>query len=339
VALIGIRGLTTIFGPAPLAALRQLHAGTSKSDLLAGGHTLGLHGVDLDIEAGEIFVVMGLSGSGKSTLVRHVNRLIEPTAGRVFIDGQDVMALGTRELVALRRQRMAMVFQGFGLLDHRRVIDNVALGLELRGVDRRTRRRRAMDWIDRVGLAGYEQHFPEQLSGGMQQRVGLARALASETDIILMDEPFSALDPPIRAQLQRELLTLHAQQGRTIVFITHDLDEALRIGTRLAILRDGQVIQVAAPRDLLTHPVDDHVAAFVRDANRARALTIGAALAPWPADLPMPGHDTAVDVDATIEQALHQLIGRATPLAVRRGTAIIGQVSIASLRELLAQTH
>lgn len=338
-ALIEIRGVTTIFGPAPPTALQKLRSGMDKSALLGSGHTLALRDVDLDIEAGEIFVLMGPSGSGKSTLLRHINRLIESTAGRVHVDGQDVMALSTRDLVALRRRRMAMVFQGFGLLDHRRVVDNVALGLELRGVDRRERRTRAMEWIERVGLSGYEERLPEQLSGGMRQRVGLARALASETDIILMDEPFSALDPPIRAQLQRELLALQAEQGRTVVFVTHDLDEALRIGSRLAILRDGAVVQVGTPWEVLTQPADEPSADFARHVNRARALTIGSALAPWPADLPMPDPGNTmdtVDADASIEQVLHQLVGRTDPLAVRRGNAIVGQVSMASVRALLA---
>ncbi len=338
-ALIEIRGVTTIFGPAPPTALRKLRSGLDKAALLASGHTLGLDDVDLDIRAGEIFVVMGPSGSGKSTLLRHINRLIEPTAGRVFVDGTDVMALGPRELVALRRRRMAMVFQGFGLLDHRSVVDNVALGLELRGVGQRERRTRAMQWIERVGLSGYEQHLPEQLSGGMRQRVGLARALASETDIVLMDEPFSALDPPIRAQLQQELLALQAEQGRTVVFVTHDLDEALRLGSRLAILCDGAVVQVGTPWEVLTRPADDPTADFARHVNRARALAIGSALAPWPADLPMPapGNTTdAVDADASIEQVLHRLVGRTDPLAVRRGSVIVGQVSMSSVRALLA---
>ncbi len=338
-ALIEIRGVTTIFGPAPPTALRKLRSGLDKTALLGSGHTLALRDVDLDIEAGEIFVLMGPSGSGKSTLLRHINRLIEPTAGRVHVDGQDVMALRTRELVALRRRRMAMVFQGFGLLDHRRVVDNVALGLELRGVGQRERRTRAMQWIERVGLAGYEERLPAQLSGGMRQRVGLARALASETDIILMDEPFSALDPPIRAQLQRELLALQAEQGRTVVFVTHDLDEALRIGSRLAILRDGAVVQVGTPWEVLTQPADDPSADFARHVNRARALAIGSALAPWPADLPMPEPANAtdtVDADASIEQVLHQLVGRTDPLAVRRGSVIVGQVSMSSVRALLA---
>lgn len=335
-ALIEIRGLSTVFGPRPLAALDRLRAGAGKADLLAEGHTLALHGIDLDIRAGEIFVVMGLSGSGKSTLVRHINRLVEPTAGRVSIDGRDVMAMGPEELIALRRSRLAMVFQGFGLLDHLCVLDNVAFGLELRGVGRGERQARALRWVERVGLAGYEGHRPMQLSGGMRQRVGLARALCAETDIILMDEAFSALDPLIRSQLQAELLALQAELGRTVIFITHDLDEALRLGNRVAILRDGRLVQVGTPHQVLLEPADAQVASFVRDVNRARALTIDAACTPWPAGTPLPPLADAVDADATIERVLPMLVGRRAPLALRRGGAIVGQVSTDRVRELLA---
>jgi glycine betaine/proline transport system ATP-binding protein len=336
-ALIEIRGLSTVFGAQPKAALARVQAGVDKATLLAEGHTLALHGIDLDIQAGEIFVIMGLSGSGKSTLVRHINRLIDPTAGHVAIDGQDVMTLPVKDLIALRRRRLSMVFQGFGLLDHLPVIDNVAFGLELRGLARTERHARAMQWITRVALQGFEQHFPAQLSGGMRQRVGLARALCSDTDIILMDEAFSALDPLIRSQLQVELLKLQAELGRTIVFITHDLDEALRLGSRVAILRDGRLVQVGTPHEVLMQPADEQVASFVRDVNRARALPIGAARVPWPADLPLPALERAVDADASIEQVLPMLVGRKTPLALRRGDAIVGQVSMDSVRELLAQ--
>jgi len=337
-ALIEIRGLTTIFGPDPKAALAQVRAGMDKATLLASTrHTLGLHDIALDIEAGEIFVIMGLSGSGKSTLVRHINRLIDPTAGQVLIDGQDVTALSVSALIELRRSRLSMVFQRFGLLSHRRVIDNVAYGLEVRGVGRNERYQRAMRWIEQVGLGGFEYQLPSQLSGGMQQRVGLARALCSETDIILMDEAFSALDPLIRSQLQGDLLKLQAELGRTIVFITHDLDEALRIGTRVAILKDGCLLQVGTPQEVLMHSADAHAAAFVRDVNRARAISIGSAILPWPSDLPLPALDRAVDADASIEQVLTRLVGRKTPLAVRRGGAIVGQVSMEAVREMLAQ--
>ncbi len=336
-SLIRIRGLSTVFGPRPMLALERLRAGADKASLLAQGHTLALHDVDLDIRAGEIFVIMGLSGSGKSTLVRHINRLVEPTAGRVSIGGRDVMAMAADELIELRRSRLSMVFQGFGLLDHLRVLDNVALGLELRGVGRADRQAKARHWIERVGLTGFEGHGPAQLSGGMRQRVGLARALCSETDVILMDEAFSALDPMIRSQLQTELLSLQAELGRTIVFITHDLDEALRLGDRVAILRDGRLVQVGTPHEVLLEPADDHVASFVRDVNRARALSIDAARVPWPADAPAPALEHAVDADASIEQVLPMLVGRRTPLALRRGGVIVGQVSTDLVRDLLAQ--
>ncbi|MBX3607614.1 MAG: betaine/proline/choline family ABC transporter ATP-binding protein [Piscinibacter sp.] len=336
-ALIRIRGLSTIFGPRPKEALQQVRAGVDKAALLARGHTLALHDIDLDIRAGEIFVIMGLSGSGKSTLVRHINRLIDPTAGSVSIDGEDVLAMRPDELIALRRRRLAMVFQGFGLLAHLSVLDNVAFGLELRGVARAERQERARHWIERVALQGFEQHRPSQLSGGMRQRVGLARALCSDTDIILMDEAFSALDPLIRSQLQGELLTLQAELGRTVVFITHDLDEALRLGDRVAILRDGRLAQVGTPGEVLMAPADEQVAAFVRDVNRARALTIDAARVPWPADAPPPPPERAVDADLSIEQVLPMLVGRRTPLALRRGGTIVGQVSMDAVRDLLAQ--
>jgi glycine betaine/proline transport system ATP-binding protein len=333
---IEIRGLGTVFGPRPHAALAQARAGAPRAQLVAAGHTPALVEVDLDIRAGEVFVVMGLSGSGKSTLVRHINRLVEPTAGRVAVDGRDVLAMRADELVALRRERISMVFQGFGLLDHLNVLDNVAFGLALRGVGRAERQAKALHWIERVALHGFEGHVPAQLSGGMRQRVGLARALCSGNDIVLMDEPFSALDPPIRAQLQAELLGLQAEARRTVVFITHDLDEALRLGDRIAVLRDGRVAQVGTPRELLLAPADAGVAAFVRDVNRARALPIGAALVPWPAGVPLPLPDAAIDAELPIEQVLPRLAGQAAPLALRRDGAVVGQVSPARLRELLA---
>ncbi|MCC6717300.1 MAG: glycine betaine/L-proline ABC transporter ATP-binding protein [Acetobacteraceae bacterium] len=274
-ALIELDHVTTIFGRDDKAALAKVKAGMGKVELLEQtGHTLGLHDVSMDIEAGEIFVVMGLSGSGKSTLVRHINRLIDPTGGEVRIDGENILALSPKALIDLRRRRIAMVFQRFGLLPHRRVLDNIAYGLEIRGVARKEREATARDWLGRVGLEGYEASYPGALSGGMQQRVGLARALASDTDIILMDEAFSALDPLIRSELQDELVRLQRATGKTVVFITHDLDEALRLADRIAILKDGQLVQLGTPNDILLRPADAYVEAFVRDVNRARALTV-----------------------------------------------------------------
>ena len=228
--------------------------------------------MSLSIEQGETFVVMGLSGSGKSTLIRHLNRLIDPTAGSVSFGGEDILAMEIPALNAFRRKRLGMVFQRFGLLPHRNVMDNVAYGLEIQGTDRKTREAAASKWIERVGLAGYEAKFPDQLSGGMQQRVGLARALATDPEVLLMDEAFSALDPLIRSDMQDELMKLQAELHKTIVFITHDLDEALKLGDRIAILKDGKLVQVGRPEEIILHPADDYVQAFTRDVNRGRVL-------------------------------------------------------------------
>lgn len=335
-ALIELQGVGTVFGPDPAAALARARSGTDKAALLAQtGATLALLDVDLAIEAGEIFVVMGLSGSGKSTLLRHLNGLVAPTAGQVRVDGRELTAMAAPELIALRRRRLAMVFQRFGLLPHWRVIDNVAYGLQLRGVPRAERRRSALAWIDRVGLAGYGQHYPWQLSGGMQQRVGLARALAADTDIVLMDEAFSSLDPLTRGQLQDDLLALQRSLGKTIVFVSHDLGEALRIANRIAVLHDGRLLQVATPAQLVLTPADTQVAAFVHGVDRAPWLRVGQALVPWPADRALPALATAVDAEAPLDQVLPRMIGRSEPLAARRDGVIVGQVSPAAVRALL----
>lgn len=271
---IELRNIYKIFGQSPQSVLKRAQAGETKDTLLnETGHTVGLSDVSLSIEAGEIFVIMGLSGSGKSTLIRHFNRLIEPTAGEILIDGADVLKFDKIQLRDLRRHKMSMVFQKFGLLPHRSVRDNVAYGLELQGIDAETRYEAAAKWIDTVGLSGYEDQLPTQLSGGMQQRVGLARALCTDPEILLMDEAFSALDPLIRSGMQDLLLDLQSKLDKTIVFITHDLDEALRIGDRIAILKDGLLVQVGRPADILMNPADDYVEEFVRDVNRARVLT------------------------------------------------------------------
>ncbi|MEM8550801.1 MAG: glycine betaine/L-proline ABC transporter ATP-binding protein [Pseudomonadota bacterium] len=277
---IDVKNVTKIFGPDPKAALAQVKDGISKDDLLASGHTLGVDNVTLQIERGEIFVVMGLSGSGKSTLIRHFNRLIEPTDGEILVDGKNVLTMSGRQLEKFRRTTMSMVFQRFGLMPHRTVMENVAYGLSVRGMSKSERQDRAMKWIETVGLAGYEHQYPTQLSGGMQQRVGLARALATDAEILLMDEAFSALDPLIRSQMQDQLIELQADLGKTIVFITHDLDEALRIGDHIAILKDGKLSQVGTPPEILLRPADDYVADFVRDVNRARVLTVETVMKP-----------------------------------------------------------
>ena len=272
---IAMRGVTKIFGSDPQAALALLQSGKSKAEVQAQtDHVVGLDNVSLDIERGQIFVVMGLSGSGKSTLIRHVNRLIEPTAGEIVVEGNSVLALSLDELRKYRRTKVAMVFQKFGLLPHRSVIDNVAYGLEVRGVGREERLEKAAKWIATVGLSGYENSRTRQLSGGQQQRVGLARALAMDTDIILMDEAFSALDPLIRSGMQDQLIELQQSLNKTILFITHDFDEALKIGNRIAVLKDGAVQQVGKPEEIVLKPANAHIEEFVREVNKARAIHV-----------------------------------------------------------------
>lgn len=272
---IRLKGVTKIFGPDPEAALTMLREGRGKDEVQSEtGHVVGLDDVSLDIERGQIFVVMGLSGSGKSTLIRHVNRLIDPTAGEITINGEDVLAMSPEALRTFRRTRIAMVFQKFALLPHRSVIDNVAYGLEVRGVPKGQRLEEAAKWIEIVGLKGYESTRPRQMSGGQQQRVGLARALAMDTDIILMDEAFSALDPLIRSGMQDQLLELQQRLNKTILFITHDFDEALKIGNRIAVLKDGAVQQVGKPEEIVLKPANSHIEEFVRDVNKARAIHV-----------------------------------------------------------------
>lgn len=278
---IHVENVSKIFGAAPHMALEKVRAGMNKAELLRQtGHVLGLNNISLTIRKGETFVVMGLSGSGKSTLIRHFNRLIDPTSGRILIDGQDVLKLGPRELRDLRRHKLAMVFQRFALLPHKTVLDNVSYGLLIAGEKRATARERAAQQIELVGLAGFEASYPRQLSGGMQQRVGLARALATDADILLMDEAFSALDPLIRNDMQVQLKDIQARLHKTIVFITHDLDEALLLGDCIAILKDGDLRQVGSGADILLNPADDYVKRFVRDVNRARIVTCGSLAEP-----------------------------------------------------------
>lgn len=278
-ALIEINNLYKIFGPKPKEILASLKGGKTKKEVLKKTrHTIALHDINLEIEEGETFVVMGLSGSGKSTLVRCLNRLIEPTAGEIKIRGKDVLQFSEEELREYRRNTMTMVFQRFGLLPHRTVLENVAFGLEIRGVDKAAREEKAADWVEKVGLKGYENSRTSELSGGMQQRVGLARALCNDPEVLLMDEPFSALDPLIRREMQNELIDLEGDLNKTIIFITHDLDEALRLGDRIAILKDGKVVQIGTPEEILENPANEYVQDFTRDVNRSRVLTAANAM-------------------------------------------------------------
>lgn len=272
---VHVEGLWKIFGPRADKIINSPDAQLSRKELQEKtGHVVGIRDVSFDVAPGEVFVVMGLSGSGKSTLVRLLTRLIEPTAGTVRLFDEDITAMNDRALLDTRRRRVSMVFQHFGLLPHRKVIDNVAFGLEVRGEGKQDRRNRAQEMVDLVGLSGYENNFPDQLSGGMQQRVGLARALAANPDIMMFDEPFSALDPLIRRDMQNEVIRLHDEVGKTMVFITHDLAEALKLGDRILIMRDGEIVQVGTPDEVVAQPADDYVKDFVSDVPRSHVLTL-----------------------------------------------------------------
>jgi glycine betaine/proline transport system ATP-binding protein len=270
---IEVRNVFKIFGTKEKVALEMVRGGSSKDDVLAKTNcTVGLNDVSLHVGSGKIFVVMGLSGSGKSTLVRHFNGLIQPSSGEVMMDGVDVAKLDEAGLRELRRSKVSMVFQGFGLMPHKTALENAAFALLTRGEAQASALQTATSWLEKVGLKGYEQKYPDELSGGMKQRVGLARAFAANTDVILMDEAFSALDPLIRSEMQDQLLELQTSLKKTIVFITHDLDEALRIGSEIAILKDGKLVQVGAPKEILSNPVDDYVRRFVE--KRASILEV-----------------------------------------------------------------
>tara|TARA_Y100001970_G_scaffold258859_1_gene339227 strand:- start:619 stop:1644 length:1026 start_codon:yes stop_codon:yes gene_type:complete len=270
---IKINNVYKIFGNKPDSVMPMVQEGATKDEVLEQtGHTVGLDNVSLNIEEGETFVCMGLSGSGKSTLIRHLNRLIDPTSGEILIDDENVMSLNPEQLINFRRHKMSMVFQRFGLFPHKTVIQNVGYGLEMQGRAEDERDKIAMEKIEAVGLNGFENQFPNQLSGGMQQRVGLARALATDSDIMLMDEAFSALDPLIRSDMQKQLIDLQSELKKTIVFITHDLDESLRLGDHIGILNAGKLVQVGTPVDIIMNPADDYVKAFVKDVNRAKVI-------------------------------------------------------------------
>ena len=270
---IEINNVYKIFGNNPKSIVPMVKNGLTKEEILEKtGHTVGLDNVSLKIEEGETFVCMGLSGSGKSTLIRHLNRLIDPTEGEIFVEGTNVLSLNKDKLIEFRRHKMSMVFQRFGLFPHKTVIQNVGYGLEMQGKTLDERNKISMEKIESVGLSGFENQYPSQLSGGMQQRVGLARALATDTDIMLMDEAFSALDPLIRSDMQKQLIDLQSKLKKTIVFITHDLDESLRLGDHIGILNAGKLVQVGTPVDIVMNPADEYVEAFVKDVNRAKVI-------------------------------------------------------------------
>ena len=340
------RDIWKIFGRSPGRVLAAMAPDQSGVDVLERtGHVIAVRGVSFEVKKGETFVVMGLSGSGKSTLVRCISRLTDPTRGEILVDGQDVLKMGERELRELRRHKVSMVFQNFGLLPHRRVIDNVAYGLEVRGVPKSQRVEHAAQMIELVGLAGWEHHLPRQLSGGMQQRVGLARALAVDPEILLFDEPFSALDPLIRREMQDELLRLQSTLHKTSIFITHDFAEALKLGDRIAIMRHGQFVQVGTPQELVLNPKNDYVNAFVKDAPRAKVLTAGAICAPG--ELRLNGgradgepNRPTVRAEASIQELLPLLAERDAPVTVvDDGGAALGYVDRPAILKALIQVE
>ncbi|MUK90079.1 betaine/proline/choline family ABC transporter ATP-binding protein [Ornithinibacillus sp. L9] len=274
--IIEAKGLSKVFGKNSKQALKLLDEGLSKEDILQKtGSTVGVNRASFSVETGEIFVIMGLSGSGKSTLVRLINRLIEPTEGSIFIDGQDLAKMDKKELRQVRREKLGMVFQRFALFPNRTVLQNAEYGLEIQGVPKEERSKKAKEALEMVGLGGYIEQRPDQLSGGMQQRVGLARALANDPEVLLMDEAFSALDPLIRKDMQDELIDLQSNMKKTIIFITHDLDEALRIGDRIALMKDGSIVQIGTPEEILVNPANDYVEKFVEDVDRSKILNAG----------------------------------------------------------------
>ncbi|MFD3541409.1 glycine betaine/L-proline ABC transporter ATP-binding protein [Streptomyces sp. NPDC058662] len=335
--VFSVRGLWKVFGP-PRAAARV--PGSEDAALPAAelrertGCTAAVRDVGFDVRKGEVFVVMGLSGSGKSTLVRCLTRLIEPTAGSLAIDGEDVLAMNPARLRELRRHRAAMVFQHFGLLPHRSVLDNVAYGLEIQGASRTDRRAKAAEMVAKVGLDGLEGRRPGQLSGGQQQRVGLARALAADPEVLLFDEPFSALDPLIRREMQEEVARLHHDEHRTMVFITHDLSEALRLGDRIALMRDGRVVQLGTPEEIVGSPADDYVRDFVRDVPREQVLTVRSAMrpaAPGEAD-----RGPALAPAATVVEAIEAVARSGGPARVVDQGRCLGVVDDAGLLAVVA---
>ncbi|WP_435879863.1 quaternary amine ABC transporter ATP-binding protein [Streptomyces werraensis] len=335
--VFSVDGLWKVFGPrADRVPADPALASLDAAELRARtGCTAAVRDVSFDVRKGEVFVVMGLSGSGKSTLVRCLTRLIEPTAGRIAIDGEDVRAMDGTRLRELRRHRAAMVFQHFGLLPHRTVLDNVAYGLEIQGMGRAARREKAAEVVAKVGLAGMERRRPAQLSGGQRQRVGLARALAVDPEVLLFDEPFSALDPLIRRDMQDEVVRLHREEGRTMVFITHDLQEALKLGDRIALMRDGRVVQLGTPEEIVGAPADDYVRAFVQDVPREQVLTVRTAMRPAsPAE--RAGTGPTVAPDTTVSEAIGTVATAGAPARVLDGGECVGVVDAEALLNVVA---
>jgi glycine betaine/proline transport system ATP-binding protein len=338
-AALSVRNLWKIFGKGSDRIMGTPDAGLSRADLKEKtGCVVGVKDVSFDVAPGEVFVVMGLSGSGKSTLVRLLTRLIEPTSGEVVMDGLDIVKASDSELRELRRTHTSMVFQHFGLLPHRQVLDNVAYGLEVRGMGKKERRAKAHEIVELVGLKGYEMSYPDQLSGGMQQRVGLARALANDPSLLLFDEPFSALDPLIRRDMQNEVIRLHRELGKTMVFITHDLSEALKLGDRILIMRDGAIVQIGTPDEVVARPADDYVKDFVSEVPKSHVLTLK-----WVMREPRPGESLegpALPVTTIVRQAARAAIASEHPIRVMDGETLLGVVDEDDImRVVVAEEH
>ncbi len=324
-AALTVRELWKIFGKGSDRVIGTSDADLSRADLKEKtGCVVGVKDVSFEVAPGEVFVVMGLSGSGKSTLVRLLTRLIEPTSGTVTLNGENITDASESKLRDIRRNQVSMVFQHFGLLPHRQVIDNVAYGLEVRGLGKKERRDKAAEIIDLVGLSGYEKSYPDQLSGGMQQRVGLARALAGDPEMLLFDEPFSALDPLIRRDMQNEVIRLHRELGKTMVFITHDLAEALKLGDRILIMRDGAIVQIGTPDEVVARPADDYVKDFVSEVPKSHVLTLK-----WVMREPRAGESLegpALPVSTIVRQAARAAIASDHPIRVMDGDTLLGVV-------------
>lgn len=348
-AAVSVNNLWKVYGPSPMRIVDGPKADLPRAELERSyGNVVAMRDVSFDVGPGEVFVVMGLSGSGKSTLLRALTRLVEPTSGTVRIGETDVTKASKTELRELRRNRVSMVFQHFGLLPHRTLIDNVAFGLEVRGVDKTGRRARAEELLTLVGLDGLGGRKPDQLSGGMQQRVGLARALATEPEVMLFDEPFSALDPLIRRDMQDEVIRLHNDVKTTMIFITHDLNEALRLGDRIAIMRDGRFVQVGTPEEIVGSPADDYVRDFVRDVPRSHVMTVRSIMHPVAPDhaattgASVLGQESvlgqvSVFADATVREAIHMVAGTETPVRVLdRAGQLVGTIDRAAVLQLIA---
>jgi glycine betaine/proline transport system ATP-binding protein len=334
-SMISVKNVWKVFGPNAEKLIGTPDADLTRTELRnKTGNTIAVRDVSFEVAKGEVFVVMGLSGSGKSTLVRCMTRLIEPTQGELVYDGEDILKVDANRLRELRRTKFSMVFQHFGLLPHRKVIDNIAYALEINGVSKNDRHKRAHEVIELVGLQGFSEAYPEQLSGGMQQRVGLARALAVDPEIMFLDEPFSALDPLIRRDMQNEVIRLHHELGKTMVFITHDLQEAAKVGDRIAIMRDGALIQVGTPAELVAKPKDEYVANFVRDIAKSHVLTLRYIARPIRND--EAAANIQLDADLIIRDALKTILDAHQPIHVIDKGNSIGIVAAEDVLRLIS---